>query len=548
MKKLTDRLDNIDDELGKLKDKVDGNERINKRMDDRLTALEKEMRRATQNKEKSDKLRDSLQEQTEGRNGLKNQPPRRNGQEEEIQHLDTAQIEGDLRNTFRSSWAREMQEELNQAAGMKAKQVENGNNQPRGRMDKPDHWGEKQMRWEHPSGINRDNHQQKDKEDRTTKENRTEWKEREEIPKRRQENEEIPDRWQDDREIPDRWEEILTKKKVIKVRKPTKMKIEEWFGFNSDTTDSSDENEDDTWTEIDRQKKKNEKRIRRNKKRKDLETQTAAKAANIVGLGPVDLELLEKLKNEKVPYEKAKIIAIKTLLSEQLEYNSEELDELTIKETKMTSNGEKVIYTALEDHRQVRELYIRKAEIKNDKIIVRQYIPPNFYERFSHLNMICREKRMEDETLKTQIRFGKKDLEIFVKHRGDETPFKLVRMYEFTDVDNIPPFDHQIKWKRIEDRQPRRRTGTQSQTGGPSNRKNDRHGTQRTASSIRRQLSNTSDVNKENKKTKLNEETEDDNMESSSSGSGSDTDETEESSRQKSHEPTTENEGIMEQA
>ena len=422
--KIDGHLDNIDGELEKLKDKVEGNEKINRRMDDRLTALELEMKKATLNKERSEKLRETLQEQTSRRKVDKIQPPRRTEQEEE-QHPDPAQIEGDLRNTFRSRWARGMQEELNLAAGMKAKQVnnvKNVTNQPEGRVNYQDPWRDEQRQHEQPSGRSKDPNQQNENDNWITREPSTEW--------------------QDNREIPDRWEEILTKKKVLKVRKP--VKIEEWFGFTSET-ESSDDTEDTTWTEIDRKKKKDEKKIRQKKKKKDLETQTAAKAANKVGLGPVNLELLEKYRTEKVPYEKAKIMAIKTLLSEQLEYDKDELSELTIRETKMTSNRENIIYTAFEDQSQVRELYIRKAELKYDRIVVRQYIPPNFYEKFSHLNMICRDKRMEDDTLKTQIRFGKRDLEIYVKHKGDETPFKLVKIEEFTDVESIPPFDHQEK-------------------------------------------------------------------------------------------------------
>ena len=61
---------------------------------------------------------------------------------------------------------------------------------------------------------------------------------------------------------------------------------------------------------------------------------------------------MEQHRVEKVPFETSKILAIKDLLRRELEYSQEDLEELSIVETKMTYKGEDVIYFAVteEDH------------------------------------------------------------------------------------------------------------------------------------------------------------------------------------------------------
>ena len=82
--------------------------------------------------------------------------------------------------------------------------------------------------------------------------------------------------------------------------------------------------------------------------------------------------------------------------------------------------GDDIINVAMATEDKIRELYTRKAELKNEDIVLRSYIPPNFHRRFMYLNSVCADRRSEDPTLKTQLRFGEKDVEIYVKTKGEE--------------------------------------------------------------------------------------------------------------------------------
>ena len=90
------------------------------------------------------------------------------------------------------------------------------------------------------------------------------------------------------------------------------------------------------------------------------------------------------------------------------------------------------------------------------KTIVKNYIPPQFFYHFSALNKLCKVRRQEDNSLKTQIRFGEKDLEILTKEKGSEEAFQVEDLRTFIGDCIIPEFDYRLKWKIQTDRPPRR--------------------------------------------------------------------------------------------
>ena len=90
-----------------------------------------------------------------------------------------------------------------------------------------------------------------------------------------------------------------------------------------------------------------------------------------------------------------------------------------------------------------------QAACANENLTIRDYIPPNFYARFSAVAKKTAEKRAIDRDLKTQIRWGDADLEIFVKRRGGEDrQFKKMSLKEFMGATELPEFDVSIKWEK----------------------------------------------------------------------------------------------------
>ena len=362
--------------------------------------------------------------------------------------------------TFRSSWARGMQEELQRAAEAQATSAK--------KNDDFRSYDRQDIHSNHPQILQA-----------------------------------LTDKAEEPEFVPDIWEERLPKKVVNKVRKP--LKIEKWFGFDtdSDNTDDSDETE---WKEIDRKKFSEEKKKIQKKKKKEREEVTAQKASCMVGIGPIDTEMIEKNRNDRIPYDESKVMIVKQILTEELKYDELDIEELDIQETRFIPKGDGIMYIAFGDIEQVREIHKRKAELQNDYITVRNYIPPNYYDRYTHLSKVCKEKRDQDNSLKTQMRFGRKDVEIFVKPKGEGARFKQVAIEDFTDIKEVPKYDHSIKWRRYNDKPPRRVVSPQTTRKDKSPEPT----TQMKTKPLVRQHSTGKDEH--SKKTKLNSLSSDDEM------------------------------------
>ena len=72
------------------------------------------------------------------------------------------------------------------------------------------------------------------------------------------------------------------------------------------------------------------------------------------------------------------------------------------------------------------------------------------------LNQICVDRRTRYPNLKTQLRFGQMDIELYTKQKGGETGYRFVKLEDFTDMQLVPKFNHNIKWKKYIDHPPRR--------------------------------------------------------------------------------------------
>ena len=132
---------------------------------------------------------------------------------------------------------------------------------------------------------------------------------------------------------------------------------------------------------------------------------------------------------------------------------------MEILETKRNAKDD-IIYVALADEQEIKDIYSRKAECRSDSTVVKSFIPSQFWERFSALNRLCSQRRSQNSSLKTQIRFGTRDLIVLTKTKGSQDPYTVNDISTFGGDDILPDIDLSIKWKFQADRPPRRRVGT----------------------------------------------------------------------------------------
>ena len=68
---------------------------------------------------------------------------------------------------------------------------------------------------------------------------------------------------------------------------------------------------------------------------------------------------------------------------------------------------------------EVKRVFFKAAWLRNRDIQIKTFIPACLWERFVELESICKEERRKDVHLRTQIRVGKKDLELLTKYKED---------------------------------------------------------------------------------------------------------------------------------
>ena len=123
----------------------------------------------------------------------------------------------------------------------------------------------------------------------------------------------------------------------------------------------------------------------------------------------------------------------------------------------VSAKGDGTLYIAFNRLEDIKEIHQRIAECGNPDLSTRNFIPPGFYERYMALSKRCKQVRLDDRDIKTQIRFGENDVEVLNKTRGAEEPYRNVDLTEFMDGEELPAFDHSKKWAVRPDRPPRRK-------------------------------------------------------------------------------------------
>ena len=298
------------------------------------------------------------------------------------------------------------------------------------------------------------------------------------------------------------------KREKEKKKKENGMKaLKRWFGNETSEDESSDNSDEEKWTDIERVKKNKDKKKKKEEERVIIERETLRKGKQILGLGPIGQDSIEYYMERGDNFEDAKKAAIGEFLNHYLGYSETETEELSIVETQMAGNGDEIVYAAFENEDDLKEIHYRTADCKNKDIELRTFIPPQLYERFIHLNKVCKDMREKNKELKTQIRFGLKDVEVFLKTKGSQEPYEKVPLEDITDTTKIPVFNHKLKWKKKYERPPRRKIQYQSECIiGPSLRKthalsrensneSQKQGTKRTRRDLQEQPRNEDNLN-----------------------------------------------------
>ena len=229
------------------------------------------------------------------------------------------------------------------------------------------------------------------------------------------------------------------------------------IGDLHEQSDWSWEDSEEDWSgTVRRQEKNKEKRKKRYLRKKEIIAATTKSASLIIGLHPIRKTPLDYFSKKTKNYNDAKIMAAKEYLENVIMFDKDEIEDVNITDTQVSKKGDDVMYVAVNSPETISEIHKRIAERQNPEIFARNFIPPQYFERYCALNRLCRNMRDVDTELKTQLRFRKMDIDILTKQRGSEEPFKIFKVDEKV-METIPKFDFSVRWVWKEEKIPRRK-------------------------------------------------------------------------------------------
>ena len=251
-------------------------------------------------------------------------------------------------------------------------------------------------------------------------------------------------------------------KKTIKKKAKGMNTLKKWFSQESpetsDISSNSDSSDGENEEEIIDRKNRNKERKERNKNNKRRKkTEAATKASHTVGCKPITNKEIEKYLEMTGDIKQAREAAVKSFLKDFLQFDDSELDDIEMLETKISPKGDNTVYAVFKEINNIKEIHWRAAQIRNPAVGIRNYIPPQFWQRYMYLNEECSNYRSRFPNVKTQLRFNDKDVEILCKVRGSNEPYRTVPYEDITDPKYIPKFEYNLKWLQQNGNKPLRK-------------------------------------------------------------------------------------------
>ena len=234
-----------------------------------------------------------------------------------------------------------------------------------------------------------------------------------------------------------------------------------------------DESEDQWDNTVERREKNNEKKLKAKKHKMEIEKCVTEKARYIIGIGPVYMRLIEHFHRIVGDYDDAKKMAAQEYLTVHLRFDDKEVAEMEISDTQVSSKGENILYVVMTDESHIHDIRGRMAMCRDPDLQLQDFIPPQYFKRYIALSKFAQELRLKDKDTKTQIRYGKCDVELWTKNRSQDERFSQMNMDDIEREQRLPKFDHTIRWTRKKERPPRRQISpTKIRAEVPSLRQN----------------------------------------------------------------------------
>ena len=245
----------------------------------------------------------------------------------------------------------------------------------------------------------------------------------------------------------------LEKGEQVKASTSAKKKLK--LGNSLDLHDQNDwdwnEGEDD-WDGVEERKSRNEEKKKVERERRRMKIEKAAFVGQCtIGLGPIKKESYDYFNKITGDFEEAKKMAAAEFLTGYLRYNHDDMSDTDITDTRISPKDDDILYIVMDSPEKVRNIRRRIADCRNSAVKTREYIPPQFFQRYTALSRYARDLRSADPSLKTQIRFSMDDVRLWTKTKGTDEQFVEMEMEKVERMQKLPRIDHNAPWRKRAD-------------------------------------------------------------------------------------------------
>ena len=170
-----------------------------------------------------------------------------------------------------------------------------------------------------------------------------------------------------------------------------------------------------------------------------------------MGLGPIKEQSFKYFNKITGDFNDAKKMAAAEYLTGYLKFNHEDMSDVDICDTKISPKGDDILYVVFDSPEKALNVRRRIADCQDPRIKTRDYIPPQFFQRYTALSRYARDLRSGNKNLKTQIRFGNDDISLYTKTKGQDEPFQEEDMEYIRTLIELPEVEANVSWKRKND-------------------------------------------------------------------------------------------------
>ena len=136
-------------------------------------------------------------------------------------------------------------------------------------------------------------------------------------------------------------------------------------------------------------------------------------------------------------------MVVEEYLLKELAFKPEDIKDMDIRDVqrprKQDSN---TVYVTIKDAELVIQIFWRSAQIQNNNLRITNFVAPQFFERFSALQLKTKIAREQDDDLRTRVQLSFDDLILLEKHIGERGYSKQ----PITKYGDLPEFNNSLMW------------------------------------------------------------------------------------------------------